>query len=220
MDIIDINIGCVLQAQLISGNSNLRADVQYIGCLPGKHVFVSAPEDPVFISKLTVSDRIVIRYLDERNILGFESRVLSMVNGKDSFLQLKYPAKIERVVLRKNERIPVKIDVNVMKGDVVHKGVISNLSSTGALLFLPIPLAEVDDNIQLSFAVQFGVLKNSIYATAVIRNVTETDTETPGVKYYKYGIEFLELSEQELLYVQGSIYEHMARNRMIIEANT
>lgn len=219
MDIVDINIGCALQVQLMSGNSNLRDDVQYIGCLPGKYIFVSKPSDSVFLSRMTVSDRLAIRYLDQRNILGFETLILNITSGQDSFLQLKYPARIERVELRKAERIPVKIDVSIMKDGNVHKGVITNLSSTGAMLYTPVTLGEINDDFKMCFEVKFGALNNAVKTAATIRNIHKPTNGQEGMPFHRYGIEFIDMTEQELLYVQGSIYEYMARNRMVLAAS-
>jgi len=219
METLSINIGDLLHLQLVEGKKNLRGDVQFIGCVPGQFIFVSMPKEEDFLRKIVVSDEFAVRFMDGKNILAFKSRVLKIFEDATPFLQLSYPASIEKVEIRKTERIPVKLDTSISACGQSLDGTINNLSASGAMLMTSTPLGNLNDGVEIRFEVKFGTLNNTIDTQAVIRNIGEpfSDSAT-DILYYRYGVEFNALDEAHVLYIQGYIYEQMAIQRISAHA--
>lgn len=87
-----------------------------IGIEEGLHLIIKTPPIPEIGTKLFQKNNIVIHYLFAGQVFGFRTTLLGLINEPFRFAILAYPTKVEKINIRKHERIccmlPAKIKMS------------------------------------------------------------------------------------------------------------
>ena len=82
-------------------------------------------------SNFTTTEEVIVRYLHSGEVLGFRSRVLEQIERPFRLTFLSYPTTVERLNLRKSERVSCTLPATLNIGDKVLSGIVTDLSSGG-----------------------------------------------------------------------------------------
>lgn len=213
MDELDIDIGMNLNMQLLIGESKRRHDVQVIGYLKGKSFLVTMPRENGALAKIFPHDEYIVRYFKGRNIIAFKTKILHVSKIPYFHLHLEFPTQLEKVEIRQAERINISVTAQALIMGQKHWSVIRDLSAGGAQVVINDQVGKEGDHLELFFDLKIGEIEREIHLVAMIRNVRKTKNKDTGKDEYRYGVEFMDPSEQEVVFVQGFVYEQLLIHR-------
>ncbi|MDH5179369.1 MAG: flagellar brake protein [Gammaproteobacteria bacterium] len=212
MEKIDLNIGALLNMQLLSGEGKQRYEVKLIGMLPGESLLVSMPRINGILPKIFPHDEYIVRHFAGKNIIAFKTSVLMVCQIPYHYIHLKYPETLESVTVRQSERIDVHVTTQVSIQDKKILGTIRDISATGAMILMPEKSTTLDEHVELFFDLTMGNIERSIHLVAIVRNIRDS-TENNGAKCCRYGVEFIDPSEADVVFVYGYVYEQLLKKR-------
>ena len=85
-----------------------------------------------------------------------------------------------------------------------------NTSATGALLKTKKELGKLDDELSISIELEIVNIKKYLRIKAIIRNIsTPEDRNDKEDMLNKYGVQFLELNDDQKLVINAYVYEQI-----------
>ena len=213
MDTLSIPPGTTVNIQLPGRIRNRRWNARLLGYLPQESLLITTPLSNGAPVPFYLEDQVAVRYLQGREIHGFNTWVRKVSSDPFPYLHLAYPREIERVTVRQAERVPVELasEWRALRGEQSGAGKILDLSATGALLAVDAPAGEPGDELELDFQVHFAGAESRIEVGALLRSVRESGGEEQT--RYLHGLEFTDLEERERLFLKGFVYEQLVENR-------
>lgn len=212
---IRLAVGTLLQLELTSMHLKVREPAKVIGYLEPISLLVTTPKDKGALIPVRDNDDIAVRYMDGEYVCGFKTAVIRICREPFSYLHLYYPAAIERVRIRNAERISTEMSVTIKLGSAegiaVEDVMMKDLSASGARVFSRSELGPLGARLAIEANITFAGLKENLVFDAIIRNVAETNE--PQGKIHQYGVQFMDLSQQCTVFIQGYIYECMISAR-------
>ncbi len=205
------SVGQPIKLQRLTGQSHDRFDVRVIGHLRSHSLLVTAPRAGALPATVRIGEEYAVRYLEGTHIVAFRCRVLKVVSSPYHYLHLSWPDQVDRIAVREAERIPVRIEVALqgLQETAHYRGVLLDLSPRGALLECEQSLQGIGNLIRLDFQLTFGDLSEQIVVAATIRNRHEV--EEAERLLFRFGLRFERLETQARLFLQGFIFEQLAR---------
>lgn len=123
-----------LEFETRSGRSKVKTVL--VGSDPGKYIIIATPRiEGVPVKLLGSPDSVIIRYLLDGSVFGFESKIVKKVGDPFFLTILDYPKQIEQISLRIEPRITIVLPLSREGGDPT-KECLLNFSVKGALLQL------------------------------------------------------------------------------------
>jgi len=187
---LSLRIGSVLHIKLSDKAERLPAKL--IGMDVGAYLIVQ-PQNPVkLFDQVFKGKEVVVRYLSDGAVFGFESKVIYFVVQPARLLFLTYPSKIQSCEIREHKRYDCLCDAQLVLAGAPCRGVVANISM-GGCQFVTEDLDEeqtarikVEDGVMLSFQPPAGAPVESL--AGEVRNVTRSN----GVRS-EIGIRFINL---------------------------
>jgi len=206
---LNIPVGTQLTVETISPQRRLQAKL--IGFVPGKSILISPPTKDNKEKLLELDESVTVRLLIRKRICAFESRVKYRSLQPFNYYHLQYPTELMSLQVRVSERVDVQLDVlidsdfDIGVGEWPKQAVITNLSKSGSALFCSDSLGEKGHEIIVNLEIEVSGLQRKLAINGVIRNkeIMETDENV-----FNYGIEFVDLSDADILSLTGFIYEN------------
>lgn len=154
-DRLNIPVGTTLTIE--SGGDKTCYLVNLIGYLNGASLLVTEPQDIVDTS-LAMGDHLIVRYIHDESIVGFESALLYRASEPYPHWHLSYPKGIQGRILRRALRIPFTAPAVANVGaDSANQPVrIVDISLTGARVRVPQCGARVGEGYVLELATSQG----------------------------------------------------------------
>jgi hypothetical protein len=123
-----LSLGTLLQVQFEGlGSSRSRL----VGMEPGNFLIILTPPIANIGSKLYQKNHGIVRYLFSGRVYAFRSTLLSLIKDPYRLAILTYPASIENINLRKDERISSLIAAEMSAKEQSYEGIISDISNGG-----------------------------------------------------------------------------------------
>lgn len=213
MDELDINIGMNINMQLLVGESKRRHEVQVIGYLKGESFLVTMPRESGALAKIFPHDEYIVRYFKGKNIIAFKTKILHVATIPYYHLHLEFPKELEKIEIRQAERINISITAQTLVQGEKHWSVIRDISAGGAQVVINDEVGKAEDHVELFFDLKIGEIEREIHLVALIRNVRKGKNEDSGKDEYYYGVEFMDPSELDVVFVQGFVYEQLLTHR-------
>lgn len=210
-----VNLGDPIQLQFIPDDGRERLTAKVIGHSPGKSLIISAPQSNGKLPFLKENQPFIVRMLQANNVYGFESTVLKYFTSPFPHLHLRHPEDVERITVRASRRVETEVIVSVTSSSNSKPTSVSmlNTSSTGALLQTKETLGELEDELTISLELEVVNIKKYLRLKAIIRNVsTPEDRDDPSDPLNKYGVQFMDLSEEQKLIVTAYVYEQIVQH--------
>ncbi len=213
---IRFTVGALLQLELLGMHLKVRKPARVIGYLQPTSLLITTPRDKGALIQVRDGDDIAVRYMDGEHVAGFKTSVMRICRDPFPYLHLYYPNTIEKVRVRNAERVATEMAVTVKEesadGKILDQATMKDLSISGARLFSASALGSMGTRLAIETNITFAGLTESLVFIAIIRNVSEPGDVTSG-KIFQYGVEFAELSQQAIIFMQGYIFECMINSR-------
>lgn len=161
----------------------------FIGMDRNKFLISRIPRIPGVNEHLYADKSVTVRYLNEGNVYGFETKILTVAMTPFRLLFLQYPYTLETLNLRGSQRLDCYLPASIKLGDTWSDGMILNISAGGCQLVAeskglqPLPPVSTDDQVMLEFKM-FGTDQPiMIGGTARNVNLVNPSRMTMGVKF-------------------------------------
>lgn len=145
IDLPGISFGMIVQIQ-IEGLG--MAHSRLIGVDSGEFLIVKTPPIIDIATKLYEKNNVVVRYFSSGWVHAFRCTLLSLIKDPLRLSILSYPEYIEKINIRKHDRVDCNIAVEAIIAKKTYKGVVTNISAGG--LSLEIDKAKDEELPQLS----------------------------------------------------------------------
>ncbi len=214
----NVNLGDPIQLQFIPQDGRERLSAKIIGFNLNKSIIISAPTLNGKLPFLKENQLFVIRMLQGNDVYGFESSVLKYYSIPYPHVHLRYPTEIESITVRGSRRVETETVVSVVAPAQPKKTLsisMSNTSATGARLHSKFLLGELGDTLEISIELEIAEIKKYIRIKAAIRNITIPDEgldEEESDHLNKYGVQFLDLNDDQKLIINAYVYEQIVLN--------
>ncbi len=155
-----LDVGLVIFIQPKGSPKNIRYKSSIVGWKTDNLIIIDMPILNGAYVNLTDGCTCIVRYIHCGNACGFETKVLKNINDtKLPLIYLGYPNLIERISLRRHDRIqtaiPAFIEVQINDKTEKMQGSILDLSVGGCLLDIPDHKGvnlDIESKINLSFS--------------------------------------------------------------------
>lgn len=206
----ELPVGTSIQLELLANHQHQKAQVHLIGYEPGKSLLVSMPRVDGEPMPLLLNDDVAVRYLHGNAVHAFETAVSRICKDPFPYLHLLFPRSIESVKVRSAERVSIRLEGEAHTGEDANVVPIEllDLSIGGARITSPRDLGDVNEQFTLRFGLTFAGLTESMGIPVTIRSNTRKSQDE-----YQFGVSFVELDEQQRVFLQGCIYETLHRQR-------
>jgi len=206
---LSLTIGASLTIETISPVR--KYPVHLLGYAENRSLFISSPlrdGNEVLLDKDCV---VAVRLLVGKNVCAFETKVLYRSIQPYTYYHLAYPEEITVLQVRNSERVETLIETDVdsdfdIIGNWPRAAKINNLSKTGARMISSTDLGENGQEILLQFEVTVSGINKRVCLPSIIRNVE--NNESGDDEKFTVGVQFLELTDEEMLTLSTYIYEH------------
>ena len=188
-DDIRVSIGDIFSVQFQTDSPDSRCPVRLIGYLKNKSIVITTPEHQGGLIFAKEGQVFIVRFFSGKNAYAFTTEVLRVYNTPYPHLHLRYPARVKGLVVRKGERVAVKIicsiDLPAPADPARFAGTIQNLSTGGALIACKQAFAKKGATLVVKFRVFIGEIESllSIDATVCSIQIDATDGILYGVKF-------------------------------------
>ena len=208
-----VKLGDPVQLQFIPDDGRDRLNAKIIGHAVNKSLIITAPSSGGSgkLLLLRENQRFVVRMLQGSRVYGFESEILKYYTLPFPHVHISHPRDVECIVVRGARRINASNLVISVKADKITEAIsatLLNLSVSGAMMQCIHALGELDDKLSFSIELDISGMHKYLRINAIIRNIsTPEDRKTEQDDHYRYGIQFLELDDDERLILTAYVYE-------------
>lgn len=200
--------GDILQLQITGTGQGERYPVRLIGYHHPVSVLVSAPQAHGKLVFIKEGQRLLVRGFVGRDAVGYSSRVLKSNLLPFAYLHLAWPDEIQTMRIRSSARVPVDLVCAVIAADGQYSSRMTDLSQGGARLLSRVPIGAPGEQVQLAFRINPGGAEIYLRPKALIRTMTDEQGQV------NTGLEFIDLSEAENLYLSNMVYQHLLREKL------
>ena len=187
---LSLRIGSVLHIQLSVKAE--RITTKLIGMDAGAYLILQPQNPAKLIDQVFKGKEVVVRYLSDGAVFGFESKVIDFMLQPARLLFLTYPSKVQSCEIREHKRYDCLYDAQLVLAGAPRRGVVANISM-GGCQFVTEDLDEeqtahikVEDGVTLSFQPPAGVPVESL--AGEVRNVKRSNGSRSEI-----GIRFINL---------------------------
>lgn len=200
--------GDILQLQTTGSGQGERYPVRLIGYHSPVSVLVSAPLANGRLVFLKEGQRLLVRGFVGRDAVGYSTRVLKSNLSPFAYLHLAWPDEVQTMRIRGSARVPVELVCAVIAADAQYSARMIDLSQGGARLLSRVSIGAVGDQVQLAFRINPGGTEIYLRPRALVRTVVDEQGQITT------GVEFIDLSETDNLYLSNMVYQHLLREKL------
>jgi len=214
---LKLRVGESLQLQPRDGEEGRRMHVRVIGYVPGKSLLVTTPQVGGKVMIIREGQPFVVRMLVGNKVVGFATQVLRSCAVPYPYLHLSYPDEMEQIIVRKAQRVRVKLFASVkncnpdLQSDKGVSVTVSDISISGAMVMSGKQFGEVGDEVLLTCAIKIAGAEKLLSIPAVVRNINVEQDEEEGVDRFYHGLEFNIKDQQDTFALHGYVYEQIVK---------
>ncbi len=132
----DSKVGAKVVVELLGVGG--RFNTTFLGWDQDRYVMVKVPPQQALSEQVYIDKPVVVRYLHKGGeVHGFRSRIQNIAHAPHRILFLAYPPRVEKVALRRKERVDCFMQAEAEFGDVRASGYVLNISSGGCRFSAP-----------------------------------------------------------------------------------
>ena len=196
--------GIALQVSPLD-NQKDRLNSKLIGVYEGKSLIITTPQAAGTVVPVRDGQKFLLRTFFGNSIFVFVASVLKSNLTPYPYVHLNYPANAKAKTVRRATRVSTTLiaTANNLNSEINQNCScrIIDLSTNGAMLVARHPIAAMGDRLMLNFRLRSEAGEHYISANGTVRTANPADGE--GVRY---GLEFAELEQGQLLVVENFIY--------------
>jgi len=217
---LKVQVGETIQLQPRGSDDGKRLHGKIIGYLPGASLLVTTPRIKDKVVIIREGQPFVVRMMMGNRIVGFTSTVLRSCASPYPYLHLSFPDEMEQIVVRKAQRVSVKLFASLKNDnpdfhfEKPHSASIIDISTSGAMLVASEPLGAVDDKVVLTCVLKFAGTEKMLSIPSILRNVhIEKASEAAQDESYYHGLEFKVKEQQDVITLHGFVYENIVKSQ-------
>ncbi len=204
--------------QILTPTNPIRLRTRLIGVDPNNSIILAIGDDRAWQkAKDFIQDAqgVIVRLLNSddpnANILAFRTNINGVYTAAGRWLTLKYPAELQKVVLRQHSRIPVNIGAQLLDietDEAISEGQLIDISITGGGY---VGKALADEAKDKDVVLKLNALddtQNTITMQIKIRNQQLTDAEN---MLFQYGFTLNNQKDEAEQFVQKVILAHLTQ---------
>jgi c-di-GMP-binding flagellar brake protein YcgR len=168
-----------------------------VGCVPDTCLVMRYPAAPMSIARMLFKgNKIIVRYIDGGNAVGFESELMGVADEPVKILYISYPMRIEGKNLRSSRRVECYLPAHVFRRDSgqetpLGEGIIVDISRTGcAFAMASEPCDEALTSVRIGDTVVLGCQlpgteKNIVLDGEVRRIQRDAERTITGIQFHE-----------------------------------
>lgn len=203
----------VVQIHLPERDHQPHYFTRLVGYIRDMSILVTTPRIRRQPVSMVEGERVEVRMLTGRNIYVFQSQIIKACLAPSPYMHLSFPEHVQRQSLRKApwakaslpgtaECAGKRVDVNVV-----------NLSVSGARVDAAVPLGGEGESVTLSFHAEADGYCHDFVLEARIRHARRATASTASPT--EHGVEFIQVPEQEALYLRCLVYQRIAEGFLV-----
>ncbi len=206
---LGLEIGEQITIETISPKRKLN--IKLMGFVPGKSIVITAPTRDGKEVLLEKDEQVAVRAMTKNQAFAFESRVIYRAIHPYSYYHLSYPVDLILVEVRRSSRLHVDIpaiitsEFDVGMGDWPKAATVQDISENGTALITRQVLGDIGHEIVIGIGIQVADISRNLLINGLIRNRVVVDK--PSGTQYLFGVEFVDVSEECRLALNGFLYE-------------
>ena len=157
--------------------TNIRFKSNLVGVERDAYLIVKTPSISGIGNKITAGDTVIVRYLSEGSVFGFESTIEGSIVRPARLVFIKYPKFVECKSIRRFKRISCNIPSTGEINGAEFKGMIVDISKGGCRFSCQLhrrndaSSIKIDDDVDLSLKVMDS--SENLYVMGTIRNLIQ-----------------------------------------------
>ncbi len=187
-ELLLITVGTQLQIEIEGVSSRFKSTL--IGMVFNKCLIMDAPFANTIKTKLFQGNKIVVRFMYEGTVFGFESELIKDISNPIKALFVSYPKIIARHELRSQKRIGSFLPSELMIKNKMHRGVILDINERGCRCLIKasggekLPGITLEGDLVITF--HLPGIEDKMAISGIVKNLQRDDQELHlGIKFDK-----------------------------------
>ncbi|WP_341706768.1 flagellar brake protein [Halopseudomonas sp.] len=209
---IQLAPGDLIQLQTMSTTNAERYQVRMIGFHAPVSLLVTAPTSQGKLVFVKEGQQFLVRGFVGKDAVAYKTRVLKSNLSPFPYLHLAYPDSVQSMRIRSSARVQVDLVTAITReGAGQASAKMTDISVGGARLLSPCPVANKNETVKVSFRINPAGLDVYMTLNALVRAVSADDSLDGQIAT---GIEFVDISEQDRLYLTNMVYQNLLKDTL------
>lgn len=208
-------VGTTLQLELADTKQTL-VPALLIGYVTGRSLLVTLPAE--LADAVRDGMDCVVRFESGDNLYAFDSQIVHCAMKPFAYVHLAYPQQaVEPASVRRSQRVTVNDMVMMLVMEEAGRKMsvaLADISLSGARLVTGVRLGDIGERFSIEIPQLGGGTTQRIALPCQVRYVREEQSSTVGGKrVYHHGVEFTDLNQQALVFIERYIGDKVAEHR-------
>lgn len=189
-----------------------QANVGLLGWLEGVSLIITLPRNAAGLVRLDAGDPVTLRAFTGKSAFAFRTTVLRVAYQPFGYAHLRFPDKIDAVLIRTSFRHRMQLPATVRHGDAAAiPAIIRNIGTSGALIETTVSLGAAGSSLTLSTDFELHGVPVRLDLSAAIRSA-RSQLDAAGGTAHQYGVEFQALAPNDRLILGSLLWYEMHEN--------
>ena len=208
---IQLAPGDLVQLQTLHANHTERYQVKMLGFHAPISIIVTSPTSQGKLVFIKEGQQFLVRGFVGKDAVAYKTRVIKSNLSPFPYLHLAYPESVQSMRIRGSARVPVELVTSVQAPRGKGSAKIVDLSWGGARMLSPQSVADKGDDVTLAFRINPSGLDVYLTIKAKVRAVSRDEINAGVVAT---GVEFVDLNEQDRLYLTNMVYQNLLKDNL------
>jgi len=205
---LGFSVGTNLSLDIHGTEETEHFQVCLIGYSTNRSVLITMPQKDNKPTAIEEGTDVIIRYIGDNKVYAFKSKVLHARTDPYPYLHLEYPEGIQGIMMRRAIRVPINTPVITLsmldqKGSKIPV-TMADISIDGACLISSTKIGKASDEFLINMPQIAAKCEHDINLPCMVR-YTHEETEGDGTISYKHGVEFRQLDQVSLRFIEQFI---------------
>lgn len=202
-----LQVGDRLEFQLTPTAMNPRLFTHVVGYEPGESLLVRTPFQNNLPVNVYEGQQVVVRTFSGTRAFAFLTRVQRICISPFLYLHLDFPAEVQCMVIRRNQRLPVHLLAEARGKGGWHPAMLIDLGLGGAQVECAHPLGAPGETAELRFAFPVEPLEGDVTLTVRAKILhAEPFHGAYGPTTWRHGVEFQGLGKGDRVMLQNFLF--------------
>ena len=206
-----LQIGDLVNLQIMSDVSDERYSVKLIGFFHGHSVLVTTPMIDGNYLFMRLGDTFILRVFSRRSAFAFTTNIIKSLHTPYPYLHLAYPREVRSLVVRKGDRAKVKVICSIAdynNDQLQEAGIIINISIDGAMIGVKKMFGHKGQRLSIKFKVFVNGAEAFLGLEAVIKSVSTNQFKEADFPC-QLGLQFVNVSTEDSIPLLAFVYHKL-----------
>lgn len=208
---IQLAPGDPVQLQTLHPTHAERYQVRMIGVHAPVSIMVTTPIHQGKLAFIKEGQQFLVRGFVGKDAVAYRTRVLKSNLAPFPYLHLAYPRTVQSMRIRSTARVSLELVTAIVADQGQASAKIVDLSVGGARMLSHAVFAQKGDVVSLSFRVNPAGMEVYMTVKAKVRAVHTDESSSAQITT---GVEFIDLGEQERLYLTTVVYQNLLKDTL------